>query len=41
MLLLRSGFDIHRSAPPLGDMDKLAEGVTEGPAEEDSPGEEI
>lgn len=29
MLLLRSGFDIHASAPPVGDMDKLAEGVTE------------
>ncbi|GGO45367.1 hypothetical protein GCM10012287_13110 [Streptomyces daqingensis] len=31
MLLLRSGFDIHRSAPPLKDMDKLAEGVRERP----------
>ncbi|MGH3313185.1 MAG: DUF2510 domain-containing protein [Streptomyces sp.] len=30
MLLLRTGFDIHRDAPPLGDMDRLAGGVTEG-----------
>ena len=34
MLLLRSGFDIHRGAPPLGDMDRLAEGVTESAAED-------
>lgn len=46
MLLLRSGFDIHRSAPPLGDMDRLAEGVTEGapeggPGGDGSPGEQV
>ncbi|WP_314173751.1 DUF2510 domain-containing protein [Streptomyces winkii] len=29
MLLMRTGFDIAESAPPLSDMDKLAEGVTE------------
>jgi Protein of unknown function (DUF2510) len=28
MLLLRTGFDIAKSAPPLSDMDKLAEGIT-------------
>lgn len=28
MLLMRTGFDIAKSAPPLSDMDKLAEGVT-------------
>ncbi len=45
MLLLRSGFDIHKSAPPLGDMDKLAEGVTEGEGTGEGdvgvPGEEV
>ncbi|HWM36918.1 MAG TPA: DUF2510 domain-containing protein [Streptomyces sp.] len=49
MLLLRSGFDIHRSAPPLEDMDKLADGVTEGTGTGEggstggggAPGEEI
>ncbi|MFC4496815.1 DUF2510 domain-containing protein [Streptomyces ovatisporus] len=44
MLLLRSGFDIHRAAPPLKDMDRLAEGVKEGPEAGESggvPGEAV
>lgn len=45
MLLLRSGFDIHRSAPPVGEMDELAEGVTKGDATGEggngSPGEKV
>jgi hypothetical protein len=41
MLLLRTGFDIAKSAPPLSDMDKLAEGVTEREAEKDSPSEDV
>lgn len=39
MLLLRSGFDIAESAPPLSDMDKLADGVTEESGEGDGGGE--
>ena len=27
LLMLRSGFDIHKGAPPLSDMDRIAEGV--------------
>ena len=46
MLLLRSGFDIHRSAPRRSsDMDRLAEGVTEdeaaGGGDVGTPGEEV
>ncbi|HEV7626133.1 MAG TPA: DUF2510 domain-containing protein [Streptomyces sp.] len=43
MLLLRSGFDIHKSAPPVREMDELAEGVTEGDGAggNGSPGEEV
>jgi uncharacterized protein DUF2510 len=42
MLLLRTGFDIAESAPPLSDMDKLAEGVTEDSAGgEGSPGKNV
>ena len=41
MLLLRTGFDIAKSAPPLSDMDKLAEGVTEREEPEDSPGKDV
>jgi hypothetical protein len=40
MLLLRTGFDIAKSAPPLSDMDKLAKGVTEDGGG-DSPGENV
>ncbi|SCK54291.1 DUF2510 domain-containing protein [Streptomyces sp. WMMB 322] len=41
MLLLRTGFDIAKSAPPLSDMDKLAEGVTEGDPGEDGRGKDV
>lgn len=42
MLLLRTGFDIAESAPPLSDMDKLAEGVTEESGSGGgSPGENV
>lgn len=40
MLVLRTGFDIAKSAPPLSDMDKLAKGVTQEGGE-DSPGENV
>ncbi|OEU89509.1 hypothetical protein DB35_20955 [Streptomyces abyssalis] len=42
MLVLRTGFDIAESAPPLSDMDKLAEGVTEeSGGTGDSPGQDV
>jgi hypothetical protein len=41
MLLLRTGFDIARSAPPLSDMDKLAEGVKEDQGGGGTPGKDV
>ncbi|WP_240969175.1 DUF2510 domain-containing protein [Streptomyces sp. HNM0575] len=42
MLLMHTGFDIADSAPPLSDMDKLAEGVEEADdGGQDDPGEDI
>ncbi|WP_237319750.1 DUF2510 domain-containing protein [Streptomyces sp. JJ36] len=41
MLLLRSGFDIHADAPPLGHMDRLVKGIREGRIAEDDNSEQV
>ncbi|MFG3256558.1 DUF2510 domain-containing protein [Streptomyces sp. NPDC048172] len=41
MLVVRSGFDIHKDAPPLSDMDKLIDGISRGSAEDDGSRENV
>ncbi|GAA2102393.1 DUF2510 domain-containing protein [Streptomyces albiaxialis] len=41
MLVVRSGFDIHKDAPPLSDMDKLVDGVSRGSAQDDGSRENV
>ena len=41
MLVVRSGFDIHKDAPPVSDMDKLVDGVSRGSSDEDGTTEHV
>jgi hypothetical protein len=41
MVVLRTGLDIHGESPPVSDMDKLVDGITEGSVSDDGSSEQV